>query len=74
MRKSLTGITAQDILLKWMYEDHNGNDVYAVHMAANYRVNGIPIGTATYFPETRDFTLHLQKGVSKRLQAVGPTQ
>lgn len=73
-RKNLSDVCAQDILLKWMYTDSHNHDVYAIHMLANYRKGGIPIGTAKYFPATKEMTLNLQQGINRRLQAVGPME
>ena len=71
IRKNLSGIQAQDLILRWLHEDQRGNDVYAVHMLANYRQGAIPLGTATYYPTTQEMTFKLPKTVT-RMQAVGP--
>jgi hypothetical protein len=70
-RKNLSGVQSQDIILRWLHEDQHGNDVYAVHMLANYRMGAVPLGTATYCPSSRQMTFNMPKVIT-RMQAVGP--
>lgn len=41
MKKHLTNVRRQDLYLRYEYENHDGQDVYSIHMLADYR-NGVP--------------------------------
>ncbi len=58
-KKNMSDVEPRDLILKWVYQDSEGHDVYHIHLLRTYKRTAQPLGSFIRHPNKLEVTVNL---------------